>query len=331
MKKLFFYALFLCINILTFGSNVEFLNEYKHVWTNGQTFYSDEDGHALIPYRLWADPTKYSVDEWGANFQDPDGNWSGWSRNSTSSGLYECLKAGTWHVKGRVHVEYDIYGYSNYYMETSFTLYFYVVDNYAPPIPTGITSTSYNNHPKITWNSGGTAYDRSGYSVYKKDGGSSYDFLATTSNTYYVDNNEFIYTPGNDKIYVYYKVKSNDINGNSSNLSDYTRVACNEPLSKNSESSYFKPTDIVDFRLNSNYPNPFNPTTTITFQFPESGYATLKIFNSLGQEVAVLLDGFEDSGAYAILFNAKDLPSGMYFATLQMNDFSQTKKMILQK
>ncbi len=330
MKKLFFIILFLGINILALGSNVYFLNDGQgYLYTNGQTFYSDSTGRALIAYHLWADPAKYSVDEWGANFQDPDGNWSGWSHNSSSEGLYECLKAGTWHARGRVHVVQDIYGYTDYWMYTN-TLEFYVVDNYAPAIPTGIGSTSYNNHPKITW-SANSEYDLDNYSVYKKDGGSSYNFLASTSNTYYVDNSETIYSIGNDKTYVYYKVKANDINGNSSALSNNVSFAVNAPLSKKAPTAYFESNEPVDFCIKANYPNPFNPSTTITYQLPKSGYTTLKIYNSLGQVVAELVDGYEEAGIYAILFNADNLPSGMYFATLQMNNISQTRKMILLK
>jgi len=330
MKKII--CLILLASSFLFGSNVYFLNDGPgYIYRDGDTWTSGSEGRATVNYHVWADPAKYTYNSAGARFKDPDGIWSSWSYTSDGLGLRYLFKEGDWEVEGRVWVTADIYGYGNYWMYTNGTLDFDVEDTTPPPVPERIGSTTYNNHPKISWNSGGTAYDRSGYSVYKKDGGSTYDFLATISNTYYVDNNEIIYTPGNDKIYVYYKVKANDINGNSSALSDDVRVACNEPLSKKSETGYFQSTDIVDFRMNSNYPNPFNPSTTITFQFPESGYATLKIYNSLGQEVAVLLDGYVESGAYAILFNAKDLPSGMYFATLQINNFSQTKKMILQK
>ena len=82
MKKLFFLILLFSINVLTFGSNVYFLNAGDgYVYTNGQTFDSNLDGHALIAYDIWADQSKYTVSEWGARFQDPDGNWSVWSQN----------------------------------------------------------------------------------------------------------------------------------------------------------------------------------------------------------------------------------------------------------
>lgn len=77
MKKLFFLILLFSANILTFGSNVYFLNSGSgYVYTNGQTFYSNQNGYAPVAYHLWADPARYSISKWGARFQDPDGNWS---------------------------------------------------------------------------------------------------------------------------------------------------------------------------------------------------------------------------------------------------------------
>lgn len=86
-----------------------------------------------------------------------------------------------------------------------------------------------------------------------------------------------------------------------------------------------------DFVLHQNYPNPFNPSTTISFEIPVSAKATLKIYNSLGQEVALLIDEFLSSGRHDIKFNASDLTSGIYFYTLVAGEFVKTKKMILLK
>ena len=103
MKKLFFLILFFSINILTFGANVYFLNGGPgYVYTNGQTFNSNQDGYAVVSYWIWADPARYNYQACGARFQDPDGNWSGWSQLSGSQGTHHCLKAGTWNVEGRV-------------------------------------------------------------------------------------------------------------------------------------------------------------------------------------------------------------------------------------
>jgi len=86
-----------------------------------------------------------------------------------------------------------------------------------------------------------------------------------------------------------------------------------------------------DYTLFQNYPNPFNPNTTIKFSVPFSGYATLKIYNALGEEVAVLLDKELTTGAYEVEWIATGLPSGIYFYRLQAASFVETKKMVLMK
>jgi len=87
----------------------------------------------------------------------------------------------------------------------------------------------------------------------------------------------------------------------------------------------------LSFRLKQNYPNPFNPSTTIKFSLPSSGYATLKIYNVLGEEVAVLLDKEITTGTYEVEWNADGFTSGIYFYQLKTGSFVQTKKMILLK
>ncbi len=87
----------------------------------------------------------------------------------------------------------------------------------------------------------------------------------------------------------------------------------------------------ANFRLFQNYPNPFNPTTMIAFDMPKDGYASLKIFNALGQEAAVLIEGNIKAGSYQKIFNASSLPSGIYFYKFQTDGFSEVRKMSLIK
>lgn len=84
------------------------------------------------------------------------------------------------------------------------------------------------------------------------------------------------------------------------------------------------------FILAQNYPNPFNPTTAIDFVIPKKGYATLKAYNVLGQEVATLFDGNAEAGEiYSARLNASSLGSGVYFYRLTAGSFVETKKMML--
>ncbi len=88
----------------------------------------------------------------------------------------------------------------------------------------------------------------------------------------------------------------------------------------------------LKFKLSQNYPNPFNPTTTISFQLPEKALVTLKVYNILGQEVAVLLNSSKDAGSYQINFDGAKLASGIYIYRLSTNSgIIATKKMTLLK
>jgi hypothetical protein len=85
------------------------------------------------------------------------------------------------------------------------------------------------------------------------------------------------------------------------------------------------------FVLSQNFPNPFNPSTTIKFSLPPSGYAALKIYNALGEEVAVLLNKELQTGTYEVEWNATDFPSGIYFYQLKTEELVESKKMVLLK
>lgn len=87
----------------------------------------------------------------------------------------------------------------------------------------------------------------------------------------------------------------------------------------------------VQFELAQNYPNPFNPGTTIKFSIPQSSNVTLKVFNTLGQEVKTLLNQNMESGVHTINFDASDLNSGIYFYKLDAGQFSEVRKMTLIK
>jgi len=86
-----------------------------------------------------------------------------------------------------------------------------------------------------------------------------------------------------------------------------------------------------DYSLSQNYPNPFNPSTKISFTLPSSSNVSLKVFNTIGQEVSELVNENLQPGKYSTDFNASKLSSGIYFYTLMTNNFNTTKKMILIK
>jgi hypothetical protein len=88
--------------------------------------------------------------------------------------------------------------------------------------------------------------------------------------------------------------------------------------------------DLV-FNLNQNHPNPFNPTTTISYSLPQAENVKLSIFNLIGEEIGLLVNEFQQTGDYNLTFDAADLPSGIYFYSLTAGNFSETRKMMLLK
>ena len=88
---------------------------------------------------------------------------------------------------------------------------------------------------------------------------------------------------------------------------------------------------VQDYKLSQNFPNPFNPTTSIVFSIPKDGNASLKFYDILGNEVATYVDGFLKAGTYNATFDGSNLATGIYFYTLSTSEFSDTKKMILTK
>jgi len=83
--------------------------------------------------------------------------------------------------------------------------------------------------------------------------------------------------------------------------------------------------------LGQNQPNPFNPTTQITFSLPRDSAVTLTVYNVRGQAVAKLADGPMTAGEHAVTWNAADHPSGLYFYRLEGPGFSETRKMTMLK
>ncbi len=126
---------------------------------------------------------------------------------------------------------------------------------------------------------------------------------------------------------VWYRLKQVDLDG-SVRYSDPVRVEGVTTVGS---------TVPVSSYLAQNYPNPFNPTTTITFGIAGPSQVTLRIFNALGQEVALVHEGVMDAGVHAVVFDARTLPSGMYWYVLQVlpqgrseeQPFRATKQLLL--
>ncbi len=112
-----------------------------------------------------------------------------------------------------------------------------------------------------------------------------------------------------------YRLKQVDYNGNTS----FSNVLTIDQIAANG------------FNLEQNYPNPFNNATSIGYEITKDGNVSLRVYNALGEEVAVLVNGKKQTGSYKVYFDAGKLPSGIYFYELRSDNFVQIKKMILLK
>jgi hypothetical protein len=86
-----------------------------------------------------------------------------------------------------------------------------------------------------------------------------------------------------------------------------------------------------DYVLLQNYPNPFNPTTTIKYELLRYGFVELKVYNLIGQEIQTLVSGYREANRYEVVWNAGDVPSGIYLYRLKVGSHVETRKLILQK
>jgi hypothetical protein len=90
----------------------------------------------------------------------------------------------------------------------------------------------------------------------------------------------------------------------------------------------------LEFTLEQNFPNPFNPSTKIKYSIPQSSQVQIKVFDVLGNEIEILVNKEKPAGTYEVEFNShsgevRNLPSGVYFYQLKAREFISTKKMIL--
>jgi Secretion system C-terminal sorting domain len=87
----------------------------------------------------------------------------------------------------------------------------------------------------------------------------------------------------------------------------------------------------VEYALEVNYPNPFNPSTRIEYALPEVGHVRLDVFDMLGRLVTTLIDSVQPPGQYGVTFDSGRLPSGVYLYRMTAGSFVQTNRMLLLK
>ena len=204
-----------------------------------------------------------------------------------------------------------------------------ITDDLPPNAPQNlsVTESSVGEHPSLSWTAN-TEADLKEYNIYREDTyymGVWHKIGTETSSPHIDTGVSTSHHHGDD---IYYKITAIDNGNNESNYSNEEWIEARIEKIINGEENI---ATIKEYALNSNYPNPFNPTTQISYQIPENGFINLIVYNALGQQVAELVNQHQSIGKYSVKFNASNLPSGVYIYRLHAGEFSSTEKMILTK
>lgn len=242
----------------------------------------------------------------------------------SSSGGFWLNVAGTYKIWAQAWARSVFYPTWKWYFNAGFI--FYVEDQFAPaPAQNLIASANLgDNRVKLTWNPN-TEHDIKQYEISRKVNTGAWTVIANTSSTSYVDTKYYYDTHSTFELR--YKIRVNDLNGNWSGFSSEILTG-GWPMGKAIASA--SGSVILEYKL-YNYPNPFNPTTNIAYQIKERGYVSLKVYDIQGKLVSDLVSEIKEPGQYTVIFNADNLPSGMYIYSLKVNDFVQNHKMTLLK
>jgi len=162
--------------------------------------------------------------------------------------------------------------------------------------------SSGGNHTRITWSDGRTRFFNGPADGLVNKG----DYFGSVTGILEYTHTNYKLCPRNDADIVGYKTFVDGVKSDNSVL----------------------PTQ---YKLNQNFPNPFNPSTVISYDIPKSGIVSLKIFNVLGQLVKTLVNQSQTAGTHQVTFNANSLSTGVYFYSLTVDNFTQVKKMMLIK
>jgi photosystem II stability/assembly factor-like uncharacterized protein len=191
-----------------------------------------------------------------------------------------------------------------------------VKTDYVPVELTSFTASESGNSVIVKWTTA-TETNNKGFSVERKSDNSYWQeigFVPGFGSS--SEHHSYSYNDNNLNSGSYsYRLKQTDFNG-SSNYSEVVSIEISLP---------------AEFRLEQNYPNPFNPSTNINYSIPKQSFVSIKVYNIIGQEVASLVNGVQEEGHHQIVFNAKNLSSGIYLMRLSAGILTSEIKMNLLK
>lgn len=193
-----------------------------------------------------------------------------------------------------------------------------------------IHNTGDNAHPKLNWvllTESDVSNCSQGYLIERSQNGGAFSQIATVNGTTseYIDYG--ISWAGSGQYSATYRIRANDTQGLTSVYTPSRTIFYGDAwkISVDNESGE------LNYKLDQNFPNPFNPSTTIQYELPEAGLVELKIYDMLGNEIQTLVNEFKTEGKYSLAFNSGSLASGVYILSLKAAHFAMQRKMTLLK
>ncbi|MCF8356188.1 MAG: T9SS type A sorting domain-containing protein, partial [Melioribacteraceae bacterium] len=199
--------------------------------------------------------------------------------------------------------------------------------------------TEIDNHPHLAWGPHPTFSPITGYKIYRAMSANpvnplslNYTIIGTTTDDEFEYTDVEVFVDGQNPVYVYYYVKAYYTNGKSFNYSSRTNFVDIEgawwPWKQGIKQEM---KEVHEFKLAQNFPNQFNPSTEITYIIPKENHVQLKVYDTFGREVAVLVKERQNVGTHTVNFNGEKLASGVYIYEMVTGEFRYIRKMLLVK
>jgi len=208
------------------------------------------------------------------------------------------------------------------------------MDDPYPHEPTNLVLNSLGTHPRLIWQAS-ASNNISDYNIYRNvyPTAPAWQYLISTATTSYEDTDVNISSFGFGSIDVFYRVtavNSDNLESVPSNI-EYTQGDWNMLKVNPDDTEESKQGNPSTYQLKQNYPNPFNPVTEIRFDLPETTGVQLIIFDTMGREVARVVERTMGPGSHQVSWDASNLSSGVYVMHLRAGSFVQSRSMVLLK
>ncbi len=179
----------------------------------------------------------------------------------------------------------------------------------------------------VTYQNSSSSFPRGTFLVHGKDGLFSDPILVfeDSTSTYIGRGNSSVAATGNGQIAVHFEATA------TRNIVVVSDIFIKEGMLVTTGTSFTQTSIETGYKLYDNFPNPFNPQTSISFYLPSAENVKLKVFDILGNEITTLMNEFKPPGIHSIIFDAKNIPSGVYFYGIEAGKYSDRKKMIVIK